>query len=155
MRNLLLRASMVDMQADADPSKRWIADWIEVLDPENRMSIDSFRYLSDRCEPAYRFMCDAILTSVELADGSNPSALQAIRRIEAGELDSIETVGNGWITRLSRAGVWFEGLHEQGIGGEVTLAQYKLAVQTYIRFLADPKRKTVEVPFPENSKGTQ
>ncbi|RZI54985.1 MAG: hypothetical protein EOP14_07860 [Pseudomonas sp.] len=33
-------------------------------------------------------------------------------------------------------------------GGEVTLAQFKLAVQTYLQFLHDPERKPIEVPFP-------
>ena len=49
---------------------------------------------------------------------------------------------------ITRDKVWFEGLYSQGEGGEVTIAQYKLAVETYVRFLADPERKPIEVDFP-------
>lgn len=49
----------------------------------------------------------------------------------------------------TRDKVWFEGLYSQGEGGEVSFAQYKLAVQTYVRFLADPEGKTIEVAFPD------
>ncbi|MDP1683809.1 hypothetical protein [Hydrogenophaga sp.] len=51
---------------------------------------------------------------------------------------------------ITRDKVWFEGLYSQGEGGEVSFAQYKLAVQTYVRFLADPEGQPIEVEFPAN-----
>ncbi len=54
------------------------------------------------------------------------------------------------MAHITRDKVWFEGLHSQGEGGEVSFAQYKLAVQTCVRFLADPERRPIEVPFPSD-----
>jgi hypothetical protein len=54
------------------------------------------------------------------------------------------------VAHITRDKVWFEGLYGQGKGGEVSFAQYKLAVQTYVRFLADPEGKAIEVAFPSN-----
>jgi hypothetical protein len=102
-------------------------------------------------EPMKRFMlmCGAIADDIQSAEGSGATALNEIRRIEAGEIDRIESDGNAWVAYITRDKVWFEGLYSQGEGGEVTFAQYKLAVQTYVRFLSDPERKPIEVPFPE------
>jgi hypothetical protein len=94
-------------------------------------------------------MCDAIMSDIQTAEGSGATALQEIHRIESGEADLIEADGNAWVAHITRDKVWFEGLYSQGEGGEVGLAQYKLAVQTYVRFLVDPERRTIEVPFPD------
>lgn len=75
--------------------------------------------------------------------------MEEIRRIESGEADRIEADGNAWVAYITRDKVWFEGLYGQGEGGEVSFAQYKLAVQTYVRFLADPQHQPIEVDFPD------
>lgn len=107
--------------------------------------------LSPRARVVERFelMCQAIDSDIQNPEGSGRTALEEIRQIEAGETDKIEADGNGWVTHITRDRVWFEGLYSQGEGGAVSFGQYKLAVQTYLRFLADPEHKTIEVPFPE------
>lgn len=76
------------------------------------------------------------------------SILQGIRQIEAGETTYIEADGNAWVAYINPDKVWFEGLYSQGEGGEVSFVQYKLAVQTHVRFLSDPEQKPIEVDFP-------
>jgi hypothetical protein len=105
----------------------------------------------DKCGVArdeFKLMCAAIDGDIQSAKGSGATALTEIRRIEAGEADLIESDGNAWVAHITPDKVWFEGLYSQGEGGEVSFAQYKLAVETYVRFLADPERKPIEVPFP-------
>jgi hypothetical protein len=97
----------------------------------------------------FELMCASINEDIQSAEGSGATALKEILRIESGETDQISSDGNAWITYISRDKVWFEGLYGQGEGGEVSFAQYKLAVQTYVRFLSDPERKPIVVPFPE------
>ena len=94
-------------------------------------------------------MCAAIYEDIQSAEGSGATALEEIRRIESGETELIEADGNAWVAHITSDKVWFEGLYSQGEGGEVSFAQYKLAVQTYVRFLADPEGKTIEVAFPD------
>jgi hypothetical protein len=98
--------------------------------------------------PKYELLCAAIQQDIQTAAGSGATALEEIRRIEAGEIEKIESDGNAWVTYITRDKVWFEGLYSQGEGGEVSFAQYKLAVQTYVRFLSDPEFRPIEVPFP-------
>ncbi len=98
--------------------------------------------------PAFFMMADAIQSDIQNPAGSGKTALDEIRRIEDGETDKIESDGNAWVTYVTRDKVWFEGLYSQGEGGAVSFAQYKLAVQTYVRFLSDPERKPLEVQFP-------
>ena len=102
----------------------------------------------DQDAPEFQLMCFAINSDIQSAEGSGSDFLEAIRRIEAGEVERIEADGNAWVAHITRDKVWFEGLYNQGEGGEVSFAQYKLAVQTYVRFLADPERKPIEVEFP-------
>ena len=97
----------------------------------------------------FELMCAAIYEDIQSAEGSGATALEEIRSIESGETDQIEADGNAWVAHITRDKVWFEGLYSQGEGGEVSFAQYKLAVQTYVRFLADPEGKTIEVAFPD------
>ncbi|MFN3296945.1 hypothetical protein [Caldimonas sp.] len=99
--------------------------------------------------PEFEMMCEAIDSDIQSAEGSGATALEEIRRIESGEAERIESDGNAWVTYITRDKVWFEGLYGQGEGGEVSFAQYKLAVQTYVRFLADPQHKPIEVDFPD------
>jgi len=93
-------------------------------------------------------MCDAIMSDIQTSDGSGADFLEGIRRVESGEVDLIEADGNAWVAHITRDKVWFEGLYSQGEGGAVSFAQYKLAVETYVRFLADPERRPIEVPWP-------
>jgi len=98
--------------------------------------------------PAFELMCFAIYNDIQTAEGSGACVLEWIRRVEAGELDMADVDGNAWVMYITRDKVWFEGLYSQGEGGAVSFAQYKLAVETYVRFLADPERKPIEVPWP-------
>jgi len=101
----------------------------------------------DQALPRYEFMCAAIDDAIH--DRYLTAVLEDIRKIESGTNSEIEEETEGWIFWITPLGVRFEGKFDQGTGGQVTLAQFKLAVQTYVRFLQDPERKPVEVPFPE------
>lgn len=101
----------------------------------------------------FDLMCSAIDEDIESVQGSGADFLEGIRRIECGEKDLIEADGTAWVTYITRDKVWFEGLYSQGEGGAVSLAQYKLAVQTYVRFLSDPERNPIEVAFPVDEAG--
>jgi hypothetical protein len=142
--SLMLRATMVEHVADADPAKKWPGRWLEVVTSDGKPSA-SRRQL---CEPQFRLMCSALMSDIQNAEGSGRTALCEIRRIEAGETRYIESDGNAWVAYITPEKVWFEGLYSQGEGGEVSFAQYKLAVETYVRFLADPECKPIEVQFP-------
>jgi hypothetical protein len=141
---LTLRATTIEHVADADPSVRWDGPWLEVVSSLPHRP----GYLLDRCHADFRMMCDAIMSDIQTAEGSGATALEEIRRIEAGEVDLIEADGNAWVAHITRGKVWFEGLYSQGEGGAVSFAQYKLAVETYVRFLADPQRQPIEVIWP-------
>lgn len=97
---------------------------------------------------AFELMCAAIGEDVQSAEGSGACVLEWIRKVESGEIDFADVDGNAWVMNITPDKVWFEGLYSQGEGGEVSFAQYKLAVQTYVRFLADPEHKPIEVEFP-------
>jgi hypothetical protein len=97
----------------------------------------------------FRLMCAAIDDDIQTAEGSGADYIEGLRQIEAGETDYIAADGNEWIAHIHRDRVWFESLHNQAEGGEVTFEQYKLAVQTYVLFLSDPERKPIEVIFPD------
>jgi hypothetical protein len=140
----VIRAALVDMVSDAEPVKRWKSTWIAVIDLNEVLP----KNVWEQCIGKFHFMCDAIQSDVQSAEGSGANFLEGIRRIEAGEIEKIEADGNAWVAHITRDKVWFEGLYEQGEGGEVSLAQYKLAVQTYVRFLADPELRPIEVAFP-------
>lgn len=143
---LILRARIIEHVADNNPAIRWEGRWLEVIDPENpRTGLPL-----ERAQPGFQLMCDAIMSDIQSAEGSGADFLEGIRRIESGEVDLIEADGNAWVAHITRDKVWFEGLYGQGKGGEVSFAQYKLAVQTYVRFLADPEGKAIEVAFPSN-----
>lgn len=98
----------------------------------------------------FELMCLAIYEDIQTAEGSGGDFIEAIRRIDSGEATLIDADGNAWVAHITRNDVSFEGLYGQGCGGLVSFAQYKLAVETYVRFLSDPEGKTIEIPFPEN-----
>ena len=123
----------------------------ERLDLGHRRGLSRQIDVEDQCglyAQQFDLMCSAIDGDIQHPKGSGATALEEIRRIESGETDRIESDGNAWVTYITRDKVWFEGLYNQGEGGEVSFEQYKLAVQTYVRFLADPQRKPIEVEFP-------
>jgi hypothetical protein len=103
----------------------------------------------------YEIMCGAI-SSFPLH--ILKSGLEKISQIECYEIQqsSIGIDATAAIFDAHKATFWFEfGFSKNYIndgrgeeGGEVTLAQFKLAVQTYLQFLRDPERKPIEVPFP-------
>jgi hypothetical protein len=95
--------------------------------------------------PRFELMCAAIDNDVLGGDGC---WFGGFAQIESGQKDLIEADGNAWVAHITRDKVWFESLYEQGKGGEVSYAQYKLAVQTYLTFLADPESRPIEVEFP-------
>lgn len=146
--NLTLRAAMVELVADSNLSKRWMSCWLEVLGtiPE------TVRYLADRCEPRFRSMCGSLMDDIQSAEGSGRDMLNNVTMCESGEVTYIHTGGNAWITYMIPDVVWFEGQYEQtdGEADPVTFRQYKLALETYVRFLADPQHRTIEVPFPDD-----
>jgi hypothetical protein len=142
--HLILRATLIEHVADADPSKRWWGRWLEVVHPAAQPSEPRWQY----CEPRFRLMCSAITSDIQSAEGSGACVLDWVRKVESGEIDFADVDGNAWVMNISRDKVWFEGLYNQGEGGEVSFAQYKLAVQTYVRFLADPEHNPIEVEFP-------
>jgi hypothetical protein len=96
----------------------------------------------------FLLMCAAITDDIQNPQGSGAAALKAIQKVESGESTQEELGGNAWSTYITPHKVWFEGYYNQGEGGEVSLAQYKLAVQTYVQFLSDPEQKCIEVAFP-------
>lgn len=141
---LRLRAALVEHVADADPSVRWQGRWLEVFDP----ALSRPEKLTERCHKSYQLLCEAIMGDIQTVAGSGACVLEWIRKVESGELDFADVDGNAWVMNITRDKVWFEGLYNQGEGGEVSFAQYKLAVQTYVRFLADPEGRPIEVEFP-------
>jgi hypothetical protein len=107
--------------------------------------------LTTKAVPVERFemMCEAIDNDIGYFADNGEICLENIRKVEAGEVESIEADGNAWVVYITRDKVWFEDINSLEGGGEVTLAQYKLAVQTYVSFLNDPERKHIDVIFPE------
>lgn len=145
--NLSLKASMVEHVADNDSSKRWLSCWLEVLGTIPR----SVRYMSDRCEPRFRSMCGSLMDDIQSAEGSGRAMQNNVDLIASGEEPYVEAGGNAWVFFLTPEVVWFEGQYGQTDGeeGAVTFNQFRLALQTYARFLADPEHKPIEVPFPD------
>lgn len=126
-------------------------DWIVKPEEGKHYKVDLDLHVYDglgNLLPAFELMCGAIYSDIQSAKGSGANFLEGIRQIEAGETSYIEADGNAWVAYITPDKVWFEGLYSQGEGGEVSFAQYKLAVQTYVRFLADPEHKPIEVEFP-------
>jgi hypothetical protein len=114
------------------------------------VSVDlNLHILTMRAEiiPKYEFMCGAIddaIDSTFLED-----ILKEIVRIENGSSTTIQKETEMWRFCLQPSGVYFDGKFDQGTGGDVTLAQFKVAVGTYLQFLNDPDRKLIDVVFPD------
>ncbi|WP_302174904.1 hypothetical protein [uncultured Hydrogenophaga sp.] len=142
---LKLVATFVDHSADTDPAIRWKGRWLEVID----ITRPRLEKLAERCEPKYLIMCQAITSDIQTAGGSGVTALREIQMIEKGEKSIIKSEGNAWITCITPTKVWFEGLYEQSGGDALSFAQYKTAVEAYVRFLSNPEGTTIEVAFPD------
>lgn len=108
------------------------------------LNLHVFDEHGDIC-PRFELMCTAIDNDV-LAGGDG--WFDWIAQIESGEKDLIEADGSAWVVHITRDKVWFASLYNQGEGGEISLTQYKLAMQAYAQFLADPNSTSVEVDFP-------
>jgi hypothetical protein len=107
--------------------------------------------LTAKAVPVERFemMCEAIDNDISPFPEAGDDHLEAIRKVEVGETDYAQVDGNAWVAHITRDKVWFEDICSLEEGGEVSFAQYKLAVQTYSRFARDPERKRIEVVFPD------
>jgi len=119
----------------------------------NGVSVDLNIHVVDmkaRILQRFELMCEAIDNDIQNPKGSGATAIKEIHQIESGETNYIAADGNAWIAHITPEVVWFEGLYSQGEGGAVTFRQYKLAVETYVRFLGDPEGKPIEVPFPDD-----
>ena len=118
--------------------------WIEVSDNNTvsstwQKSVDGFGA-----------MCSALMSDIQSAEGSGATALTAIRNIENGTETYIEADGNAHIVFITRHEVWFGCLYDDIDESPVSFRQYKLAVETWVKFLADPERKPIVVPFPDD-----
>ena len=108
------------------------------------------RIMWDSIVPPYRTMCSAINDFIH--DRFAEEILKDIEEIERGVKKVWEEGTEAYIFWITREGVAFEfqyGEHGPEKGGDVTLAQFKLAVQIYLQFLQDPERRPIEVSFPE------
>jgi hypothetical protein len=142
--NLILRATIIEMIADADSTKRWKRYWIEITELGSVTVVPRWK----ACLPRFQMMCYAVMADIQSPHGV-ACVMDWVRKVESGELELADVDGNAWVINITRDKVWFEGLYGQGEGGEVSLAQFKLAVQTYLQFLSDPEHKPIEVEFPE------
>jgi hypothetical protein len=139
----------------ADPIMKLVCRpkvWISIPEQAKHYSTDLNLHVLDQIGGVveqFELMCESIDDDIQTVEGSGATTLHHIQQIESGAETLIEADGNAWVTHITREKVWFEGLYSQGEGGAVSLAQYKLAVQTYVRFLADRERKPIEVEFPE------
>lgn len=144
-----LVARMVRLTADANPDKSWMSTYLGVIGIEIP-SLEDANPMLRAIAPPYSMMCGAIDEFIDLEYGE--SVLSQIETVQRRESDLEEAEGHAFICWITPNGVVFEfqyGENGPEKGGEVTLAQFKLAVQTYLQFLRDPERKPIEVPFPE------
>lgn len=122
--------------ADANPNVKWYGRMMRVLN-------------SSQDDERFYYMCSTLdLLNINVLK----RVLLEIKQIEAGILDSGSAGSDAWNVLFDKNKADFEfdyAPEGEEIGGEVSLAQFKLAVQTYLQFLEDPERKPIKVPFPE------
>lgn len=140
---------MVRLTADAYPEKGWMSTYLGVV--EAGVHNQSEQGMFQRIAAPYALMCAAIdnFINAEYAE----EVLRGIAEIEIGNKETCEEGTEAYMFWMSRDGVTFEfqyGENGPEKGGEVTLAQFKIAVRTYLQFLRDPERKPIEVPFPQS-----
>jgi hypothetical protein len=97
--------------------------------------------------PEYELMCGAVDDAIH--ERYLKALLEDIEALESGISERADEETESWEFRIGRNGVHFEGKFDQGVGGHVSLAQFKLAVETYLRFLNDPERRPIDVVFPD------
>ena len=139
----------IECTADADPNFKFDWHYVGVIDA-NMPSQKKSRVMWDAIAAPYAMMCGSIDDFIH--DRFAEEILKDIEEIETGKAKIWEEGTEAYMFWLTREGVTFEfqyGENGPEKGGEVTLAQFKLAVQTYLQFLRDPERKPIEVPFPE------
>ena len=139
----------IECTADADPNFKFDWHYIGVID-SNVPSQKTARIMWDAIASQYIMMCTAIS---EMSERSLLWCLEKIQKLETDEIEEIDSSTEGYEFFLRKNGpIVFEfqyGENGPEKGGEVTLNQFKLTVQTYLQFLRDPDRKPIEVPFPE------
>ncbi len=118
--------------------------WIEVSDN------DKVSTTPQKSVDGFGIMCVALRGDIQSADGSGADAIGAIRNIEDGTETYIEADGNAHIAFITPHEVWFGNLYVDVDESPVSFRQYKLAVETWVKFLADPERKPIVVPFPDD-----
>ena len=126
---------------------------IERIWIRQRTSVDyDLHVLTPKAVPVahYELMCGAIS---EMLERDLVWCLEEIRKLESNEIEEVNssTEGREFYLRKDRP-ISFKfpyGDNGPEEGGEVSLAQFKVAVQTYLEFLRDPERKPIEVPFPK------
>ena len=118
--------------------------WIEVSDSVSEQTTPA------RAIEGFVSMCSALMADIQSAKGSGATALKEIRDIEDGTQSYIEADGNAFITFITPDEVWFQNLYIDIDESPVSFRQYKLAVETWMKFLADPERKPIVVPFPDD-----
>ena len=118
--------------------------WIEVSDN------DTVSTTWQESVAGYDAMCSALMSDIQSAEGSGATILAGIRDIESGKTQYIEADGNAHIAFITSHEVWFQNLYIDIDESPVSFRQYKLAVETWVNFLADPERKPIVVPFPDD-----
>ena len=111
----------------------------------------SVRDKEGRVAGRFHLMCAALYDDIQQPGVSGPTALKEMDRVLFGEVDRMEAAGNAWVIHIARDKVWFKGMRSQEEGGEISFEQYRLAVKTYLRFLADPYRRPITVRFPSKA----
>ncbi len=144
--NKKLICMTVQCQGDNYPEHKWSRSFIGVL-CQSTPVVSRSKSMQAAIIPQYEFMCAAVDDAIHAKYLA--AELDDILQIELGRVDEIEEETEGWLFWMNRNGVRFEGKFNQGEGGQVSLAQFKLAVETYLRFLQDPERKPIEVAFPD------
>lgn len=141
---LFLKAHMVELSAQNDPERRWLSRWIEVSDN------DTVSTTRQESVAGFDAMCSALMSDIQSAEGSGATILAGIRDIESGKTQYIEADGNAHIAFITPHEVWFQNLYIDIDESPVSFRQYKIAVETWVKFLADPERKPIVVPFPDD-----
>lgn len=147
-----LLAQMVQHTADANPNKKWMSSFLGVVASDVVSQTDSTPMLLAIVSD-YRMMCAAIDELAGNGERVLAWCLDEIHKLENGEVDEVDSSTEAFFFVLRRnQPIIFEfqyGENGPEKVGEVTLAQFKLAVRTYLQFLRDPERRPLEVPFPE------
>ncbi len=103
--------------------------------------------------PRFGAMCAAIDDVIREPEQSGKLVLRLIRTVESRKSDSEEVSGKDWSIRISREKVWFEPLHGQGEASVASLAQFRLAARSYVKFRSDPSSRPSKSSSPNELRG--